>query len=43
MVVNQEKPHEWCARMRDTAADGATAYHYQRLYEMWKEREVKDD
>lgn len=36
----QEKPHEWCARMRDTAADGETAYHYHQLYEMWKEREV---
>ena len=29
--------------MRDTAADGETAYHYHQLYEMWKEREVNDD
>lgn len=31
--------YAWRIKMRDNAPDGETAYHYQQLAQLWREKE----
>ena len=37
--MQNETPTQWAERMRDTAPDGDTAYHYHQLAELYRKRE----
>ncbi|WP_312999655.1 hypothetical protein [Leclercia sp.] len=38
-IIPINSAYSWCIKMRDSAKDVTTAYHYHQLAQLWRQRE----